>query len=122
MIGTKQVQLVCPVMHAVVVPVFGSRTTQLLLVSQQSLVILHDCPSCAHVPAPPQVPYVWPGENTQVAPLQQSAVEVHIPLIATQEVAPQWRRPLASGTHGRPLQQSPANAQVSPLMWHAPRP
>jgi len=42
MIGATQVQLVCPVMHGVAVPVLGSKTTQLLFVLQQSPVILHD--------------------------------------------------------------------------------
>lgn len=59
---------------------------------------------------PPQVPYVWPGVNTQVRPLQQSPVLVHMPVVLTQP-PPHTRWPWPSGTHGAALQQSVAVAQ-----------
>ena len=66
---------------------------------QHGVVALHAWPSCAHVRVMPHVPSVWPGWNTQVMPLQQSAVAVHAPPVA-RTVAPQRSTPFASGTHG----------------------
>jgi hypothetical protein len=76
----------------------------------------------------PQVPEVLPTGRTQVPPGQQSALTVQPPALGTQAGSPgggmkQRSTPCASGVHGTSLQQSSAEAQVSPASRHsAPRP
>jgi hypothetical protein len=60
-----------------------------------------------------------------IAPTQQSALMVHDPLTGTQvgpasELTMQRRTPTESGTQGVPLQQSAAEAQVSPAWRQGP--
>jgi hypothetical protein len=67
----------------------------------------------------PHTPKGSPGVMLQVNPAQQSAVVVQRPPSGTQAMPPsgfcrQRRTPIASGTHGTPLQHSAANWQRSP--------
>jgi hypothetical protein len=64
------------------------------------------------------VPLSAPGGITHVIPAQQSAVEVHAPLVGTQLVVAHSRTPLELGTQGAPLQQSAAVAHVLPGSRH----
>ena len=123
----KQLQPVPPV-HGTTAP---ELLTMLQSMLQQSLLMVQPWPSLAQVllplplplPVPPHVPYVMPGWKMQLVPLQQSALLVHMPPVATQLVLPQCRLPMLSGTHGEPLQQSPENAQAEPAIWQPePRP
>jgi hypothetical protein len=60
---------------------------------QQSPLIVHDCPGMRQTGPPPS------------------------------GISAQWRAPVESGTHGTPLQQSAADAHVSPVLRHVvPRP
>jgi hypothetical protein len=70
---------------------------------------------------PPQVPASAPGGTTQRRPVQQSAFVVQRLPDETQ-VEPQCRAPVASGTHGAELQQSPENEHEPPAGTHCPRP
>ena len=71
---------------------------------------------------PPQVPNVEPGWNTQVRPLQQSLLFEHWPVVFWQPW-PQTSTPEPLGTHGSPLQQSPAKAHALPAITQLePRP
>jgi len=58
----------------------------------------------------------------QVAPLQQSEVCVHIPLVLMHAAALHTSWPLPFGTQGVPLQQSSELLHVSPVCRHAARP
>jgi hypothetical protein len=74
-----------------------------------------------------QVPCDEPIGRTQLEPGQQSPSMVHVPPCCTHAGPPsdgtkQRRSPVPSGTHGRPLQQSAADAQVSPGFRHVPSP
>jgi hypothetical protein len=68
----------------------------------------------------PQVPTVEPVGVMQTYPLQQSALMVHDCPGILQTGPPHRRAPVASGTQGAPLQQSAADAQVSPIWRHPP--
>ncbi|MDB4954942.1 MAG: hypothetical protein JWO36_2511 [Myxococcales bacterium] len=76
-------QFVAPAGHAVtgLLPV-----TLQPMPAQQGWVSEHDWPSCEQVPAPPQVPWIDPGKNVQVSPLQQSAALVQAPVALLQPV------------------------------------
>jgi hypothetical protein len=69
----------------------------------------------------PHTPDVWPAwiTHTLPEPEQQSEVAVHLPPVGTQVAAPQMNLPVASGTHGLPLQQSAAVEQVPPAATQA---
>jgi hypothetical protein len=76
----------------------------------------------------PHVPTVEPIGRMHVFPGQQSPLMVHGPDCGTQLVPPSGgekhrKTPVPSGTHGTSLQQSSAEAQVSPASRHSsPRP
>jgi hypothetical protein len=69
---------------------------------------------------------VEPTGVMQTYPLQQSALIVHdwAGILHTgpppSGISVQRSAPLGSGTHGTPLQQSAADAQVSPVLRHTP--
>ena len=69
---------------------------------------------------PPQTPKVEPMGWMQVSPVQQSAFTVQVPSVGTHVVVlpsgglKQRRVPVLSGMHGTLLQQSAADAHVSP--------
>lgn len=66
-----------------------------------------------------QVPLVEPSSVTHIEPRQQSPEIVQEPPDSTQPssvIVAQRRTPLESATHGRLLQQSAADAQVSPAL------
>jgi hypothetical protein len=70
-----------------------------------------------------QVPRVEPSSVTHSEPRQQSPEIVHDPPADTQLVVAQCSMPCASGTHGESLQQSSAEAHVSPALRQvSPRP
>jgi len=106
--------------------------TQLPLLMQHGVDVEQVWPESAHIDVEPmspiggagcvQVPIVEPGGMTQTLPVQQSAVVVQTPLAGTQLMVPHTRWPFGSGTHGRPLQQSAAEAQAPPGITHMPRP
>jgi hypothetical protein len=56
-----------------------------------------------------------PGGLTQVFPAQQSAFDVHAPVVGMHCVLAQTSCPEESGTHGVPSQQSAAVEQVLPF-------
>jgi hypothetical protein len=56
----------------------------------------------------PQVPLVWPDGMLHKRPEQQSAFEVHAPLVF-EHIVPQRRTPPESGKQGAPLQHSDEN-------------
>jgi hypothetical protein len=67
----------------------------------------------------PQMPWVDPGARMHSLPGQQSPLMVHVPPTGTHFGPPsggcmQRNTPCWSGTQGRLLQQSIAEAQVSP--------
>ena len=98
------------------------------------------CPNSAHAPpslgggggGPPSfggggggvhVPFVEPGALTQMDPTQQSPLTVQEPpgpLHTPPSDSMHRSCPLESGTHGRWLQQSAFEAQVSPGCRHIP--
>src|SRR5688572_13802403 len=69
-------------------------------------------------PVPPEpplhVPMVEPGGRMQMLPGQQSPLMLHEPARGTHGPLPQRRTPMLSGTQGVRLQQSAADAHVSP--------
>jgi hypothetical protein len=70
-----------------------------------------------------QEPTVDPVGMTHMDPTQQSPLIVHPPPEETQLVEEHRSCPFASGTHGTPLQQSSADAHVSPALRQVvPRP
>ena len=94
---------------------------------------MHDWPKLAHPPegdplsgggvplsvpvggglgGAPQVPAKAPGGTLQASPAQQSALDVHVPVVLMHEDGAQVRAPVASGTQGFPLQQSLAVEQL----------
>lgn len=64
--------------------------------------------------AAPQVPTVEPDGMLHKSPEQQSAFEVHWPLVF-EHCVPQRRTPLGSGKQGAPLQHSDENVHCWPL-------
>jgi len=70
----------------------------------------------------PHTPDALPVGTTHVSPAQQSALIVQVPQLGTHVVDPQTYGgvvPLGFGTHGRPLQQSAADAHACPAPTHA---
>ena len=55
--------------------------------------------------AAPQVPLVWPDGTLHKSPAQQSAFEVHLPVVF-EHIVPQRSTPMLSGKQGAPLQHS----------------
>jgi hypothetical protein len=93
--------------------------------SQHGCVVEHAWPYCEHDGGTPcglglvHVPLTEPWGSRQVRPVQQSAfVAQRAPCDAHAD--PQCREPVASGTHGRPLQQSLAKEQLPPAETHVP--
>ncbi len=92
---------------------------------QHAIVVEHDWPTYEQavvVPmspddggggALPQVPLVWPAGTLQSRPAQQSAFEVHLPVVFEQ-AEPQRRTPVESGKQGAPLQHSDENVHWLP--------
>jgi hypothetical protein len=112
----KQLQSVSPAAHGA--PVGPAQ----LLPAQHGCVSEHDWPTYEHVDMPmspdgggaaPQVPTVWPGGTVQSRPAQQSAFDVHWPVVF-EHCEPQRSTPLESGTHGAPLQHSAEKVHCCP--------
>lgn len=68
------------------------------------------------------MPRTDPTGTTQLPPAQQSALMVHEAPQPAQTALAQRRVPVASGTHGAPLQQSNEEAHVSLASLHAVSP
>src|SRR5258708_10786120 len=88
-------------------------STHVPALAQHGIDVLQSWPSCWHVPTTPHVPVVWPAWNTHVAPLQQSEVCEHMPLVLMHVVPAH-----TPFTHGSPLQQSSEFEHVWPALRH----